>query len=122
MVFGSFEEAKLAYELGVVDFRAEIDVRDTSHDGERMKTSVGRIIFNEVLPDEMVFYNRVIDKTGLKEVVTACSKVLDDEDMAVVLDNLKKLGFDYATKSGTTVAMNDIQVPGTKPELIAEAE
>ncbi|UCD10339.1 MAG: DNA-directed RNA polymerase subunit beta', partial [Dehalococcoidales bacterium] len=122
MVFGSFEEAKLAYELGVVDFRAEIDVRDMKNGGGMIKTSIGRIIFNEVLPEQMSFYNEVIDKTGLKDVVTACSKILSDEDMAVVLDDLKKLGFDFATKSGTTVAMNDIQVPGTKPELIAEAE
>ena len=122
MVFGSFEEAKLAYELGVVDFRAEINVRDAKNGGGMITTSVGRIIFNEVLPEQLGFYNEVIDKTGLKNVVTGCSKILSDEEMAVVLDNLKKLGFDYATKSGTTVAMNDIQVPSAKPALIAEAE
>jgi len=121
-LFGSFEEAKLAYELGVVDFRAEIEVRDQKRDGKRIKTSVGRIIFNEVLPPEMEFHNEAIDKSGLKGIVTDCSKLLNDEDMAVVLDNLKKLGFDYATKSGTTIAMSDIEVPDSKPELLREAE
>jgi len=121
-IFGSFEEAKLAYELGAVDFRAEIEVRAQEKGGERIKTSVGRILFNEVLPPELSFYNEVIDKSSLKQVVTDCSKLLSDEDMAVVLDNLKALGFRYATKSGTTVAMSDIKVPESKPELLEEAE
>ncbi|MBN2240011.1 MAG: DNA-directed RNA polymerase subunit beta' [Dehalococcoidales bacterium] len=120
--FGSFEEAKLACELGVIDFRAKIRVRDQFRGGELIETSVGRIIFNDILPDELGFYNDIVDKSGLKSLVTGCSKILNDEDMAVVLDNIKKLGFDYATKSGTTVAMNDIQVPSAKPGLIREAE
>jgi DNA-directed RNA polymerase subunit beta' len=122
LIFGSFEEAKLAYELGAVDFKAEIEVRNQKKNGERIKTSVGRILFNEILPSKLDFYNQVIDKTGLKQVVTDCSKILSDEDMAVVLDNMKELGFRFATKSGTTVAMSDIEVPGSKPELLAEAE
>ncbi len=121
-IFGSFEEAKLAYELGVIDFRAEIEVRNQEKGGKRIKTSVGRILFNEILPKELDFYNQVIDKTSLKQVVTDCSKILSDEDMAVVLDNMKELGFRFATKSGTTVAMSDIEVPGSKPELLEEAE
>jgi len=121
-LFGSFEEAKLAYELGKVDLRAEIEVRDQERGGERVKTTVGRIIFNEVLPPELGFYNKVIDKSGLKQIVTECCRVLSDEDTAAVLDNFKQLGFHYATKSGITIAMNDIQVPPSKPKLLEEAE
>jgi DNA-directed RNA polymerase subunit beta' len=121
-IFGSFEEAKLAYELGAVDFRAEIEVRDQGKSGQRIKTSVGRILFSEVLPPELGFYNKEIDKASLKRIVTDCSKLLGDEDMAEVLDNLKQLGFQYATKSGTTIAMSDIKVPESKPKLIEEAE
>lgn len=121
-IFGSFEEAKLTCELGAVDFRAEVEVRDQEKSGQRIKTSVGRIIFNEVLPPELDFRNQVIDKSNLKRIVTDCAKLLSDEDMAVVLDNLKQLGFRYATKSGTTIAMSDIEVPRSKPKLIAEAE
>jgi DNA-directed RNA polymerase subunit beta' len=118
--FGSFDEAKLAYELGVVDFRAEIEVRDPN--GQKLKTSVGRLLFNEVLPPQMGFMNRVIDKSSIKRIVSDCSKMLGDEDMARVLDNLKQLGFRFATKSGTTIAMSDIEVPESKPKLLAEAE
>ncbi|MFC2021431.1 DNA-directed RNA polymerase subunit beta', partial [Chloroflexota bacterium] len=121
-IFGSFEEAKLACELGAVAFSAEVEVRDQENGGERIKTSVGRILFNEVLPPELDFCNKVIDKSALKGIVTDCSKLQSDEDMAVVLDDLKRLGFQYATKSGTTIAMSDIEVPPSKPELLEEAE
>jgi len=119
---GSFEEARLAYDLDVVNLRAEITVRDEKMGGEKIKTSVGRIIFNEVLPPEIGFLNKEIDKSVLKQIVTDCYHALSHEDSATVLDSLKQLGFRYATKSGTTIAVNDIQVPQSKTELLAEAE
>ncbi|MBN1692948.1 MAG: DNA-directed RNA polymerase subunit beta' [Dehalococcoidales bacterium] len=120
-VYGSFEEAKLAYEFGAVDLREEINVRQKDT-GERIKTSVGRIIFNEVLPEELGYYNQIIDKSTLKQIATKCSKVLTDEETGVVLDAIKKLGFQFASKSGITIAMNDIEVPANKPQMLAEAE
>ena len=64
----------------------------------------------------------MIDKSSLKQIVADCYKLLSNESTAAVLDNLKQLGFRYATKSGTTIAMNDIEIPQSKPKLIAEAE
>ncbi|MFC1966291.1 DNA-directed RNA polymerase subunit beta' [Chloroflexota bacterium] len=122
VLFGSFEEAKLAYELDAVDLRAEVEVRDSGQSGQRIKTSVGRILFNEDLPSKLGFYNKVVDKSSLKLIVTDYSKILSDEEMAAVLDTLKQLGFRYATKSGTTIAMSDIEVPLGKKKLIEEAE
>jgi DNA-directed RNA polymerase subunit beta' len=120
-LFGSFDEVKLHYELGAVDLRDEVEVR--REDGERIKTSVGRIIFNEVLPPEVGFINKPIDKGGLKQIISDCYKLLgDNEVMAAVLDGLKRLGFHYATKSGITVSMSDIEVPQAKPKLLEEAE
>ncbi len=121
-ILSSFEEARLAYELGAIDLKAEIEARDTERVGQRIKTSVGRIIFNEVLPPELGFLNREIDKAVLKQIVTDCYRLLSHEDTAAVLDSLKQLGFRYATKSGTTIAMDDIEVPQSKPELLQEAE
>jgi len=120
-VYGGFEDAKLAYEFGAIDLREEINVRmpDT---GERVKTSVGRIIFNEVLPKELGYYNMIVDKGLLKQIATKCSKVLKDEETGKVLDSIKHLGFVYASKSGITIAMNDIEVPANKPQMLAEAE
>jgi len=121
-IFGNFEEARLAYELGIIDLRAEIEVRDRERGGQRIKTSVGRIILNNALTPELGFLNKVIDKSSLKQIVTDCYKLLSNESTAAVLDNLKQLGFHYATKSGTTIAMGDIEVPQNKPKLISEAE
>ena len=120
--FGSFDEAKLAYELDNTDLRAKILVRDQSQDGQEMETTVGRIIFNEVLPPEIGYQNKVIDKSGLKQIVSKCCRILKNEDTARVLDSIKQLGFRYATKSGITIAMNDIEVPESKAKLLEEAE
>ena len=120
-IFGSFDEAELAYELGRIDLRAEIEVRKQQEDGKRIKTSVGRIIFNDVLPPEFGFYNKAVDKASLKQIVADCHKLLSNEATAEVVDSIKHLGFSYATKSGTTIAMGDIQVPESKPKLLEEA-
>jgi DNA-directed RNA polymerase subunit beta' len=120
-IFGSFDEAMLAYELGRVDLRAEIEVRKQQEDGKRIKTTVGRIIFNDVLPPKLGFYNQAVDKGGLKQMVADCHKLLTNEETARVVDSIKQLGFRYATKSGTTIAMGDIQVPESKPKLLEEA-
>ena len=119
-IFSSFEQAKLAYELGIVDLRAEIEVRNG--DGQRIKTSVGRIIFNEVLPPEVRHYDKAVDKAVIKQIVADCCKTLSHQDMATVLDSLKHLGFHYATKSGTTIAMSDIKIPEEKAKLLEQAE
>jgi DNA-directed RNA polymerase subunit beta' len=120
--FGSFDEATLAYELDNIDLRAKILVRDQSRDGQEMETTAGRIIFNEVLPPEIGYQNKVIDKSGLKQIVSKCCRILKNEDTARVLDSIKQLGFRYATKSGITIAMNDIEVPESKAKMLEEAE
>ena len=120
--FGSYDEAKLAYELGNIDLRARILVRDQSLDGQEIETTTGRVIFNEILPPEIGFQNKIIDKSGLKQIVSECCRILNDEDTARVLDSIKQLGFHYATKSGITIAMNDIEVPESKAKMLEEAE
>jgi DNA-directed RNA polymerase subunit beta' len=122
LIFSDFAEAKLAQELGVTDLRAEIEVRDEANGGQRIKTSAGRIIFNEVLPAQIGFFNKAIDKADLKQIVSECYKLLPNEDMAVVLDAMKQIGFHYATKSGTSIAMSDIEVPHSKAKILAQAE
>jgi len=121
MIFSSFDEAKLAYESGAVDLHAEIEVRLESG-GERLKTSVGRIIFNEVLPPEFRFCNQVMDKGSLKRLVQDCYRLLGSAPTVTVLDNLKRLGFEFATKSGVTIAAKDVEVPKTKAKILEEGE
>jgi DNA-directed RNA polymerase subunit beta' len=119
-VFACYEDAKLASELGELDLRAEITVRNPL--GQLIKTSVGRVIFNEILPKEMGFANKPMDKSSLKQLITACYKLLkNDEAMADMLDGLKNLGFKYATRSGISISMGDVEVPAAKPKLLERA-
>jgi len=120
--FSDFDAAKLAYELGIIELGAEIEVRDIDEQGKRIKTTVGRILFNDVLPPELGFYNNVVNKTALRSLVSNCIRLLGNEATAAVLDNLKQLGFEYATKSGISIALNDIEEPPGKTELLKEAE
>ena len=120
--FMSFDDARLCYDLGLIDLRAEIEARDTARSGEKVKTTVGRIIFNDVLPKKLKFYNENIDKSKLKQIVVECYKVLDHEEMAGVLDAIKQMGFRYATRSGTTIALSDLKVPVNKEKILQQAD
>ena len=123
MRFSSFEEAKIAHELGVVDLRATILVRhEVNGTRQMLETSVGRIIFNEILPKELRFRNELMDKKKLKEIVAECYRLLGNEATATMVDNIKALGFKYVTRSGITIAVNDIEVPEDKKRILAEAD
>lgn len=121
MMFNSFEEAELAYDLGIIDLGAEIEVKGGDSIG-RTKTTVGRIIFNSVLPKEIGFINETVDKTNLKRLIAQCIKLLGDETASRVVDRIKEIGFRYATKSGTTISASDIKVPQAKAGALQEAE
>jgi len=122
--FSSFDEAKLAYELGIIEPGAEIVVRDPSlrGDGGRITTTVGRIIFNDALPPQLRSYNKIVDKASLRTLVADCIRLLGNEGTAGVLDRLKELGFDYATKSGVSIAMDDIEESPGRFKLLKEAD
>jgi DNA-directed RNA polymerase subunit beta' len=87
-----------------------------------VKTTVGRIIFNDVLAPEMDYENRVIDKAALKDVTIKAYNKLGNTATADILDRMKNMGFHFATQSGLTIALNDIITPLEKPTLMAEAD
>jgi DNA-directed RNA polymerase subunit beta' len=122
--FSSFDQAKLAYELGIIELGAEIVVRDTAvqSDGGKISTTVGRIIFNDALPPKLRFYNKTVDKGSLRVLVSDCISILGNEAATGVIDRLKEIGFDYATKSGISIAMDDIEEPPDKVKLLKESD
>ena len=139
-VYASFEDAKLSFDLGQIDLRQPIRVRsvrpvveagkkrepEVEADG-RIKpfvvnTTVGRIIFNDTLPPEIPFQNDGMDRPHLREVVAQCFRELGGEATAEVVDRIKNTGFHYATRSGITIAIHEIQVPKIKPELLKAAD
>ena len=122
--FASFEDARLAYEMGSIDLRAEVKVRHTGGENGSgwVDTTVGRIIFNDVLPDGMEFRNEEQGKDSLKEITAECFQSFGNEETLKVLDAIKSLGFEYASKSGTTIAINDVEVPSEKGKIVGDAE
>ncbi|MGE3073812.1 MAG: DNA-directed RNA polymerase subunit beta' [Dehalococcoidia bacterium] len=140
-VFGSLAEAKLAFDLGMLDLRAPIRVRterivdgnggtvdEPTLDEEGnpksrfVETTVGRIIFNEVLPEGMHFQNVIMDRPNLRKVVSTCYRTMGSEETGEVVDRIKATGFHYATRSGITIAIHEIQVPKNKETLLTEAD
>ncbi len=85
-----------------------------------LETTVGRVLFNAVLAKELRFRNQVMDKGALKKVVADCYQKLGSERTAELVDEIKHLGFRYATKSGMTIAVSDITVPPEKDQILAE--
>jgi len=122
--FASPDEAVMAYSLGYLKLHDKIDVR--WHDGRTIKDStVGRVIFNEALPEEMregQFINRVVDRRELGKIVARVYRLLGSADTAKVLDHIKELGFRYATRAGTTISLSDLAVDIGKDEILRQAE
>ena len=126
--FASFEDARLMHDLGHLGLRSSIEVRHpvaTNGSGNGtgwMETTVGRIIFNDVLPTEMGFRNHEMDKTALKDITAECHRTLGNEPTVKMLDAIMRLGFHYASKAGITIAINDIEVAPEKEGIVRDAE
>ncbi len=116
--FSSQEEANIAYNDGKLSLHAPIKVR---MDGELVDTTVGRIVFNEILPNGLEFVNELLTKKRLEEIVGLVMREMGNYECAVFLDKLKFLGFKYAMKSGVTVGIEDVLVPDEKTELLLGA-
>ncbi|MCK4891262.1 MAG: DNA-directed RNA polymerase subunit beta', partial [Candidatus Pacebacteria bacterium] len=130
--FNSFEEAVISYELGLIDLRAKIKLRNNSwvKAGSRVsdnaekfiETSVGRVIFNRSLPEELVFINKVMDSGALKNLIADALDIIGEERTVELIDKIKSLGFKYATKSGLSWGMDDVKIPKIKDELIKKGD
>ena len=136
-VFASVKDALDEFEAGTgVDIQARISVRatrdmqiaksfsdfETVKAGERFETSIGRIIFNNVLPEDHQFVNYVVNKKEIGRLIEECSNRYDVSDMPAILDGLKNAGYHYATKAGITVSVFDATMPPNKAELLAAAD
>ena len=143
--YSSPEEVLLAYDTGVVEAHQPIQVRvprqvlESVPEGEdadapvALVTTPGRVIFNEVLPlgrevregaegKAMVFQNQVFDRKELRALVADCFRLYGNQVTAEMVNDIKRLGFDYATKSGVTLSAMDIKTPPEKAGIIAGAD
>ncbi|NLJ73416.1 MAG: DNA-directed RNA polymerase subunit beta' [Firmicutes bacterium] len=118
--FGSIDEVRHAYNADAVSLHAMITIRQP--DGSRLETTPGRLFFNNILPEEMDYYNAELDKKKLGLLVDGLYKTVGAEETAKTLDKIMQLGFKYSTKSGTTVSVADITVPAGKHDKVRKAE
>jgi len=119
-VFSTPNEALMAFETGAVDLHAKIKVRLSRE--ETVDTTVGRVIFNEAIPEELRFINEVCDRKVLAQIVSEAYNRLGSTKTVQLLDALKDLGFRFATRSGSGIAIGDIAVPKEKERILREAE
>jgi DNA-directed RNA polymerase subunit beta' len=143
--FSDENEAILAYDVSRIDTRTDVEVKNhrvprlelhspieavvsrwDEDKGEAVResirTTVGRLIFNQSLPDRLRFVNKAMNRTALRELVADCYRLLGPTETAHVVDAIKSIGFHYATRGGMTIAVDDITIPPVKQELLKAAD
>ena len=130
--FYDLDEVYLAFQLEQVEVHSEIKVRVmTWYDDENNRlaepvtrmidTTVGRVIFNRILPEMVQFNNAKLDKGGVKDLIAEIYELCGAEVTTDAADAIKTLGFEFAMRSGTTLAVADITIPPEKEAIIANA-
>jgi len=127
LTFYSAEEAIIAYNEGQVDLNAEIKIRtkDFNENGELVKqiitTTLGRVIFNEQVPEEAGFINEVLTKKSLRDIIGRILKVTSVPVTSAFLDEIKTLGYKFAFEGGLSFSLGDIIIPAEKQSMIDSA-
>jgi len=116
--FYSQDEALAAHAARQIDLHSRIKVM---MDGALVETSVGRIIFNQIIPDELPYFNDIASRGKTEQLVLNCFRTVGAARTVEFLDKLKKLGFEYATLAGVTVSIDDMLIPDEKKKLIQSA-
>ncbi len=134
MKFSSAQEALMAYSAGKASTHSKIEVRLSKNQclheevgnpdafGQRIKTTIGRVVFNNMLPEGMPFYNMPLRSSSLARVISDCYEFLGRSKTILLLDDMNQLGFNAATRSGLSFATDDLVTPATKGKIIAQAE
>ena len=127
--FSDETEALLAYDLGQIAIHAPIDVAAKVWDEkseqlveQRIETTIGRVKFNEILPDRLRFVNRSLARADLRELISRSFQLLGKVETALLADGIKRVGFEAATRGGMTISVFDIAMAQGKKAIIAEAD
>jgi DNA-directed RNA polymerase subunit beta' len=118
-IFSKLDDVITFYELEHLKLHDLVKIRFNS---EFIVTTVGRVIFNDIIPDGIEFQNQAMDKKALRDLVFEAYTKFGNELTAKLVDDIKDMGFKYATKSGITISSSDINVPQGKVNLMAEAD
>ena len=131
-IFSNADEVIIAYEDKEVELHAKIKLRIESLfdlDEKRLlpgkqlvTTTVGRVIFNQILPAGFGFVNKEFNKSKVGEIVAECYKRFGHTRTIQLLDDIKRLGFEYATRGGISIGIDDLKIPKAKEEALKEAK
>ncbi|MFI5252853.1 MAG: DNA-directed RNA polymerase subunit beta' [Bacteroidota bacterium] len=117
-MFSSMDEVIISYNAQKIDLHSRIKVRI---EGKMIETTVGRVVFNRIVPKEIGFINELLNKKRLTTIVHEVYRTCGNLRTAEFLDDLKELGFTYATKGGLSVSLGDVVIPKEKDEIITKA-
>jgi len=118
-IFANYDEIIRAYDEGIIDLHAKVKCRVQN---SLKDTTAGRVIFNEVLPDDMDFVNLTINKKSLEKIISFIYRKYGKKVTVEVLDKIKKLGFNFSTSSGMSIGVVDLEIPSEKTKILEEAE
>jgi DNA-directed RNA polymerase subunit beta' len=121
MRFSSIDEARAAYDMGVVSLQASVICKV---DGERVETTVGRLLMYEIVPENLTFevVNKVMDKKALGALIDICYRTCGQKATVLLADSLRTMGYQNATKAGISIAIKDMIIPDKKQEFIDKAQ
>ncbi len=119
-IFANLDEVRIAYDAGEVGLQARIRVRE---DGKVVDSTVGRVLLYEIVPSEVPFaqVNRIMKKRDLADLIDITYRHCGQKATVILSDQLKKLGYKYATLSGISICMNDMKIPSNKNTLLEKA-
>lgn len=126
--FQSTNAAITAHDFGIVGYRSKIHVlpgdktKYAQFEGKLFETTVGRLLFNSALPEDYPFVNKEIDNKQLKKIIDDLIIQHGPNKVAPIMDKIKAFGFKYATLSGVTWGIDDVQVPKEKDEIVKKAK
>jgi DNA-directed RNA polymerase beta' subunit len=119
-VFSDASEVRVAYDAGVVDLHEKVVIQEY---GEKIQTTVGRIILREIVPEEITFpvINKVMKKKELANLIDEAYRRCGAKKTVILADRLKDLGYSYATKAGISICVDDMRIPESKKDILAKA-
>ena len=127
LTFYSSEEVNIAYNEERVDLNAMIKIRakDFNENGDLVfqiiETTVGRVLFNQVVPENAGYINEVLTKKSLRDIIGKILKITSVPETAEFLDKIKSMGFSFAFEGGLSFSLGDIMIPPEKHEMISKA-
>jgi len=118
-IYSSIDEVIIAFNSKVLDLHAKVKVR---YKGSYLETTTGRLIFNQIVPEELGYINELLTKKRLRQIIGICFRESGMAKTVEFLDNLKDLGFTYATYGGLSVSIHDVVIPEMKQTIINQAQ